>query len=433
MNVKQQLDRAREILKNETPLMSREMLEGFVAGFLNERKKFLSIVEENGSPLYVFDENALIRKARQMRDAFIKEIPSAKFFYALKSNNSSFIIQTLLKEGFGIDVSSGKELNQALSLGTNSLIFSGPGKTYDEHMLCTRQADKVTVLLDSFGELSRLDEVASKAGVRIRAGVRLMIEENGLWRKFGIPLKEVPRFFEEAKKKKNVDVCGLQFHSSWNLNAGKQVAFLSRIAKMLSRMDKNILKKIKFLDIGGGYWPQQGEWMQPGSTPEGKLKQCLDPQLTEGMDHRYLPSITIEEFSKKLSKALEKYIFKYLDCDICIEPGRWLSHEAMHILLKVIDKKDKDVVITDGGTNSIGWERFEMDYFPVINLSSPALKENPCMVFGSLCTPHDLWGYSYFGKSIEEGDILLIPTQGAYTYSLRQEFIKPLPKEVHFT
>jgi len=39
-------------------------------------------------------------------------------------------------------------------------------------------------------------------------------------------------------------------------------------------------------------------------------------------------------------------------------------------------------------------------------------------------------GYSYFGKDIDVGDVLLVPNQGAYTYSLRQEFIKPLPKAV---
>jgi len=32
------------------------------------------------------------------------------------------------------------------------------------------------------------------------------------------------------------------------------------------------------------------------------------------------------------------------------------------------------------------------------------------------------------GEGIEPGDILMIPTQGAYTYSLRQNFIKPIPE-----
>ena len=102
----------------------------------------------------------------------------------------------------------------------------------------------------------------------------------------------------------------------------------------------------------------------------------------------------------------------------------------MHILLRVVDKKADDLVVTDGGTNIVGWERFETDYFPVINLSRPSLTERNCMIFGSLCTPHDIWGYGYFGEGIEPGDVLMIPSQGAYTYSLRQQFIKPLAKVV---
>jgi diaminopimelate decarboxylase len=69
----------------------------------------------------------------------------------------------------------------------------------------------------------------------------------------------------------------------------------------------------------------------------------------------------------------------------------------------------------------------------VLNLSRPALHENACVVMGSLCTPHDVWGYTYWGDGIEPGDRLLIPTQGAYTYSLRQHFIKALPAVVHLS
>ncbi len=102
----------------------------------------------------------------------------------------------------------------------------------------------------------------------------------------------------------------------------------------------------------------------------------------------------------------------------------------MHLLVSVVDRKSDDLVVTDAGTNAVGWECFESDYFPVVNLTRPALTEHPCYVLGSLCTPHDVWGYAYHGEDIQPGDALLIPMQGAYTYSLRQEFIKPFPKAV---
>jgi len=95
-----------------------------------------------------------------------------------------------------------------------------------------------------------------------------------------------------------------------------------------------------------------------------------------------------------------------------------------------MDKKGNDLVITDAGTNAIGWERFESDYAPILNLTRPSLAEKKCRVLGSLCTPHDVWGYNYWGEDILPGDVLMIPCQGAYTYSLRQNFIKPIPTVV---
>jgi len=61
-----------------------------------------------------------------------------------------------------------------------------------------------------------------------------------------------------------------------------------------------------------------------------------------------------------------------------------------------------------------------------------SLKEHSLKIFGSLCTPYDIWGTSIFGEGIESGDILVIPDQGAYTYSLRQSFIKPMARVIAF-
>ncbi|MBU1084370.1 MAG: decarboxylase [Candidatus Omnitrophica bacterium] len=424
------LDKARDTLQEKTPLMDPGQLSAFVGKFITDRRRYLDAYERSGSPLYLFDERALIRKAKEFRKAFSSELREFSIFYALKSNGHPFILEGLIKEGYGIDVSSGKELEQALRHSPKEIIFSGPGKTVDELYLACGHTDTVTVLIDSFGELLRLEEAAAGKGVKIKAGVRLMVEEKGLWRKFGVPLGDLERFFEEAEKCPHVVLCGLQFHSSWNLDAGKQTAFIERLGGVLARMEEEVLKKIKFVDIGGGYWPVQGEWIQPSATPEGLLRQCIEPGPMDVMEHHCVPSLPIGEFSRRLSNALKENVFKYADCKVYLEPGRWISHETMHILLKVIDKKADDTVICDGGINMIGWERYETDYFPVINLSNPALEEHPCMIFGSLCTPHDLWGYSYFGQGIGPGDILLVPAQGAYTYSLRQEFIKPVP-EVH--
>ncbi|MBP9854576.1 MAG: alanine racemase [Candidatus Omnitrophica bacterium] len=424
------LQKAKSILEQKTPVLKRETLRDFVGHYLKSKDVYLDACKKFGSPLYLIDEPAIVRKAREFRVAFEKYLPKVKIFYALKSNYHPFLIRTLVKEGYGIDVSSGRELEMALRQKAASMIFSGPGKTVPELELACDHHDKVIVLIDNFDELERLQRVANRKNIKIRAGIRLMIEEKGLWRKFGIPLRLLSEFFKQAADCRNIDLCGLQFHASWNLDTTKQVAILRRLKKVLSTLDKKILSKIHFVDIGGGYWPVQGEWMQPSATPEGNLKQSLDPLLTQRAGHYCLPSLGIDQFAQQIAQVIERELFPYTQCEIYLEPGRWICHEAMHILFSVVDKKAEDVVIADAGTNTVGWERFETDYFPVINLTHPSLDEKSCMIFGSLCTPHDIWGYNYFGKTIEKDDVLMIPTQGAYTYSLRQEFIKNLPQEV---
>ncbi|MGD8922913.1 MAG: decarboxylase, partial [Candidatus Zixiibacteriota bacterium] len=201
-----------------------------------------------------------------------------------------------------------------------------------------------------------------------------------------------------------------------------------KLGGALHDLPERLRGMIKFVDIGGGYWPPQGEWLQTSGTPEGKLSQAIAPFPEPPLAHYRLPATDIETFAREIGAAIRKEILPLTQCEVYTEPGRWLCNDAMHLLITVIDKKADDLVITDAGTNAIGWERFETDYFPVINLSKPELTERACLVLGSLCTPHDVWGYAYYGRDIAPGDVLLIPTQGAYTYSLRQHFIKPLPK-----
>lgn len=406
--------------------MDKGMLTAFVKGFTERRDIFLDAFARFGSPLYLFDEDALCRRADEFQLIMEKHLPRVKCFYAMKTNSHPFLVSTLFKKGYGIDVSSGEELKIALECGAPEIIFSGPAKTEEELRLACQHAGRVTVLLDSFRELETLSRITAHP---VAAGVRLTTEERGLWKKFGIPLRELPRFFKEAGRHPLIDLCGLQFHTSWNLDPEKQIAFLSRLGEVLRGMDAGALEQIRFVDIGGGYWPKEGEWLHP-ETGTDPGHQGLDLDLKGSLNHRCLPAMPLEDFAARLAAAFNKHISPYVDAGIYLEPGRWISHVSMHLLLQVLDKKDEDLVITDAGTNTVGWERFETDYFPVINMSRPSDEERPCLICGSLCTPHDIWGYAYFGEQIEPGDILVIPTQGAYTYSLRQNFIKALPKEI---
>ncbi len=412
-----------ETLKPGNVTPSGDNLLSFVETYFNKGRQFIATMGRHLTPCYVFEPGVITARATTFKRAFQNQLPDTGFYYAMKSNNFPDVSRTILKSGFGLDVSSGEELSLALDIGAKDIVFSGPGKTEAELDLAVTHSRQVVVLMDSITELKRLEDRAARQNTMVRTGVRLTTEPTGLWKKFGILLKDLNEFIQTTKNCPHIRFQGLQFHSSWNMNPEKQVGFIKELGKTLGTLDTGDLSLIEFIDIGGGYWPEQGEWV------------LLQPDMEKRRNGTVMeinPSTPIDIFARELSLAICEHIHNRLDCRICFEPGRWICNDAMHIIIKVMDKKYEDLVITDAGTSAVGWERFEIDYFPVLNLSRPAMTEKECLILGSLCTPHDVWGYRYFGKEIKEGDILMIPTQGAYTYSLRQEFIKAVPPVLSF-
>lgn len=418
------------ILAQRAPQLPKAELLAFVQSFFDRRQDLLSLVRHHQPPFYLLEKAVLRQRARRLQSAFEKVLSPMGFYFAVKSNNHPEVAKTLLAAGFGLDVSSGLELQMALKLGAEDIVFSGPGKTMQELALAVEHAERVVVLLDSFGELQRLEAAAAAGKAAVRCGVRLTTTGDGLWRKFGIGLDDLYDFWQAAGQCRHIALSGVQFHTSWNMSAEPQTAFIRKLGRTLAGLPPLFQRRLEFIDIGGGYWPGQGEWLHPRATPRGRLLQALGQPADSPGTHYRLAAESIEAFAERLAAAIKTSIFPVARTRVCVEPGRWICNDAMHLFLSVVDKKAPDLVITDAGTNAVGWERFESDYFPILNLTRPALEEKPCLILGSLCTPHDLWGYMYFGQSIENGDILMIPTQGAYTYSLRQAFIKPLPEVV---
>ncbi len=399
-------------------------VSGTVARVLEQRQMYLDLADRFGSPLFVIEETILLERAAQFLKAFRAHFLDMEAYFPVKANSHPSVIGILVKAGMGIEVSSGLELERAVNAGAQRILFNGPAKTPAELNLALAHRDVVTVILDSATELTRLEESAAQKGVSIRTGIRLCVANHGIWCKFGIPLAELAGFLHHARCCTHIDVQGLHFHTSWNVDPAIQVQTLKLLGKALQMIPPDVRQNLSFVDIGGGFWPPQGQWLPALRPADAAETEEAAPFFTS------VPAVPIADFAAGIASAFEKHIFPFLPCRLYAEPGRWICNDAVQILLTVLDVKDNKVAITDGGTNLVGWERFESEYFPLVNLSRPALEEHPFPVLGSLCTPHDLWGYSCFGSGIQIGDILLIPMQGAYTYSLRQSFIKPLPRTI---
>ena len=415
------------------PFLPDAEVKEFVSHHFRKSEKCLKLWEEHGRiPLYLLDSSALKNKAETFKTEFSQRLPEVGCYYAMKSNNCPEIAGILLQCGFGLDVSSGRELQTALDLQAQDIVFSGPAKTDRELKSAVAHPERVVILMDSFGELERLGKIAASGSAEIRVGVRLTPPLVDSWRKFGIPLNRLREFWQQAAAIPNLKLTGIQFHTSWNMDPSRQIETIKALGAEIAGWPESMSREIRFIDIGGGIWPPRGEWLQSSAIPQGQARALLENYKPEWNVHYKVSAKPLTYFAGKLSEAVNEYIFPTVRCRICLEPGRWICSEALHLIMSVIDKKFDDLVITDAATNAVGWERFEHYYAPILNLSQPELKENKCQVLGSLCTPEDTWGYSFWGKGISNNDVLLIPDQGSYTFSLKQEFIKPLPKLVEF-
>ncbi|MEK7544889.1 MAG: decarboxylase [Patescibacteria group bacterium] len=426
-------------LLETSPERSSQSLVQVVQDVQQKGDRILQFAEKYETPFYLLDQDELKNSILRFQNAFFTFFPSCKPFYAMKSDHHPFILQTVLQHGFGLDVSSERELNLALEAGAKNILFSGPGKTLKSLSTALDHADTVTVNIDSFSELRKLGKLSEKKKIRIRAGVRFFSSFHGAWSKFGIPLSDLKYFWEEARQYSFLDLCGIQFHISWNRDPSKYVQILKELSEYLrANFSPEMLKKIDFIDFGGGFFPNQTEgyypWTShyPGSLPTGALLQTADNYfgVKTPFDDKYFVtnSVSLEQFAQTIAGAVKEYLDPLLQCDYYSEPGRIISNNSMHIVTRVVDVKNPQCVIADGGVNAVGWEYGEHFYYPLINLTHPSLKEIDCTVYGPLCTPHDIWGYYSYATQIEENDVIVVPYQGAYKYVLSQEFINPVPK-----
>lgn len=417
-----------------TPLKaSRSTLLPMVKLILKKRNKFLKLAKKYPTPFYIIDQNQLESDIRSFKLAFSRYMPGCEYYYAMKINHHPQIIKTVIANGYYIDVSSSNEMIKALRLGAKKVIFSGPGKTDEELKQAVLKNKIVTVMIDNFSELERLAEISQKFNKNIITGIRIHTQAFGEWSKFGIRLGELKKFWQKAKKYPRVNLRGIQFHMSWHEDARPYQESIKELAGYLkSNFNKEELLHIKFIDFGGGFRPRFAEGYFPYHTPQGIIIKEIDKffnQPSKFKDKYFISeAASVNDYAKGIAEAIDRYLKPLVNCRYFTEPGRIISNNAMHIILKVVDIKEQGRVVVDGGINMVGWEKYKSDYIPLINLTHPASKEIKCIFYGSLCLPDDLWGYYFYGSKVKAGDIILVPRQGCTTYSLAQNFIKPIPR-----
>lgn len=405
------------------------------------RKRLLTIPKIPGVPLYVYDAGEVKKNVEDFRNAFKNEDVPLRTFYAMKSNGYHGVLTTLVEEKCGIDVSSTKELAAALAAGADSLIYTGPAKTEQDCEAILKCDKEITVNLESIRELRLLSDMAEKKKRIVRCGIRVQTGHQTGWTKFGIPLAELSAFLKEAEAHKSIHLCGIHFHISMNETPKDYTDAMEAVATYAEHyLSPEQRAALEFLDIGGGFFPPSFDGI-PTWNPQQHMnftaqEEHLEQIFANAYPKRYIPmeGIPIAEYAADIAAVFRSHITPlFPNAMLYAEPGRFICHSAMHLLLTLVDIKDATRGIADAGNNMVGWEKYQyFNYTPVFNLTHFSVdQEIPFLLYGSLCTPDDVWGYYLYCSEIQEGDTLVLPYQGAYTHTLSQEFIRGVPNVVH--
>lgn len=403
-----------------------------VSSITKKSKAIKNLTDKNKTPFYVFDQQALDGSIDVFLKAFQNEISSFKAYYAIKINHHPLVVKRAVEKGMGLDVGSPREIDIAIKAGSKDIVYFSPGKTKDDLLYALKYANIITINIDSFNELEKLGTLTNQKKKKIKAGIRIHTDQYGDWKKYGIHINDLKTFFKKAEEYPFINLQGIHFHMSRNKDATFYENTIKELGFYLKKNFKTSdLQKIKYIDFGGGFEVYKSEGYYPYKTARGSIIQTANSyneiQSTFDVPYYIRDAIKISDYAKKIGQAINTHLRPIINSAYYSEPGRIICNNAMHIILSVADVKNKNNVVLGGGVNMVGWQRFEHEYFPLIDLSSPSKKEMKCNMWGNLCTTWDIWGYYCYANRIREGDIIVVPNQGALTYSLAQNFIQPIP------
>ena len=369
----------------------------------------IALAERFGTPLFVFDRATFETRARQYGSTLDFE----RVFYAAKAFCCVAVCELADDLGLGLDVCSGGELATALTAGfpPDRIVLHGNNKTIEELELA-RSAGVGRVVVDSFDEIERLEKVGlqTKLALRITPGIEAnthdYITTGRQDSKFGFGLADgvALRALAAAREVPGCDVAGIHAHLGsqiFNLDAFELA--VPRIAAFLADARELLGWEARELNLGGGF-----------GVAHAEDEVTVAPSAAVGR----LSAAVAGECSRR-SLAIP---------ELFLEPGRSLVGQSMVSLYRVGTVKEvpgvRTYVSVDGGmADNIRPPLYGARYETFL-ANRP---RDPCdmsaAVAGRFCESGDLLiKDARLPSDTAPGDLLCIPSTGAYTYSMASNF-----------
>ncbi len=361
-------------------------------------KDLITIVEQYGAPVYVYDANTIIAQYTRLKNAF--NPIDVKIKYACKALNNSAILKLLKSVGSGLDTVSINEVKLGLHAGflPHEIIFTPNCVSIEEIQEAVSLGVHINIdnisILEQFGAIyGNTVPCCIRLNPHILAGGNNKISTGHIDSKFGISvyqLRHVLRIVESQKIKVN----GLHMHTGSDiLDAG---VFLQGAEILFDAAIQ--FKDLSFIDFGSGF---------KVAYKEGDITTDIE-ELGQSIVTRFLA------FCKDYGRDLELWF----------EPGKFLVSEAGVFLAKVNVLKQTTATVfagVDSGLNHLIRPMLYDSYHHILNISNPSGKERIYTVVGYICET-DTFGWDRKINEIREGDILCFKNAGAYGFTMSSNY-----------
>jgi diaminopimelate decarboxylase len=387
------------------------------------------------TPFFLFSGARIAHNCETVRTAFTRRHAATEVFFASKACSALWVLDTVRAAGLGAEVNSGGELWKALRAGfaPDRIVFNGVAKTRAE-LERAAAAGIRAVVVDSPGELERLDAVGRELGVRARIALRVDVRvptdthpgmQTAHGGKFGVDLADAPALVARARALDGVDVRGLHLHvGSQIVSVEPYRRAVERALDLVERVDRDGsgAEALEFVDVGGGF-PVPYVDSEAERAPGGYFRVTTTP----------------DDYAAVVCEVLAR---RRPGLRLFVEPGRFIVSDAAVAVTRVEMAKTKRLL--DDAGETVGEERwllldcgydtlldhtFVEWYFRAVvagRAAEPA--DTAFRLGGPLCDSGDVYRgddgspYRYLPAATATGDVVVLRDAGAYTLDTMTQY-----------
>ena len=358
--------------------------------------------KEIKSPCFIVDKEVLDTNISIIKESFKKIKNNLIIGYSVKTNSSQYLINYFNTIGIYSEVVSADEYNYVKRLGIslNKIIYNGPIKS--KATLIEAVSNDSIVNIDSFRELMWLIEsniYNKEIGIRVNLPIiddlkhHFEYPKDGSRFGFDINDEKLSMYINSLLNEKNIKIVGLHFHINTN---NRDPIVYSKMIEYSQQVIKKFNLKLKYIDIGGGYF--------------GGNKEIF------------------ETYIKEIKRTLLKHS-NLNNVNLIIEPGAALVATAISYYTKVIDTKiinDKKIITVDGSRVHIDPTFSDKKYKYYVK-NNKTNKNYKTIICGFSCMERDRFKLDK-NLDLSTGDYIIFKNLGAYTMTFIPNFIFGNPR-----